>query len=171
VSGEKVQLVNPEVRMLEIAKAIVLREQDVAGREHDIARRRQELETKERELAEKKRDLVQLRLDFSAVATGKEESPRPAPDGPPPVRDGRHPSLARAAATVAHRVLSLLEMEPRPLTAGEIYNQLELPPPIDTLRTTLWKMEKHGLIARPFPGQYCALQYAGTFSASGEGVG
>lgn len=144
-------------RMLELAKVIVLCEQDVASRKHDIIRRRQELETKERELTVRVDQLEQLKLDFSAVANGRAEAVR---DGPPlPSVEARGPSLARATATVAMRVLAVLEMEPRALTAGEIFNLLELKPPIETLRTTLWKMEKHGLIARPFPGGYCARQY------------
>ncbi len=50
----------------------------------------------------------------------------------------------------------------------EIFNLLELPPPIETLRSTLWKMADHGLIARPFPGHYCALQFASQFQATGN---
>jgi hypothetical protein len=161
-----VQLVKPEA-MLELAKVIVLREQDVAGREHDLARRRQELAAKERELEARKAELRQLRFDFAAVANGeKMASSAPAP--PSTAIERHRPSLARASATVAQRVLVVLEMEPRAMSAQEIFDLLKLPPPIETLRTTLWKMEKHGLIARPFPGHYCGLQYAGAIGASTE---
>jgi hypothetical protein len=152
--------------MLEIAKAIVLKEQDVAGREHDVARRRQELAVKERELEVRKAELQQLRFDFAAVASGEKVSSSP----PSMAIEPRRPALARASATVAQRVLVVLEMEPRAMSAQEIFDVLELPPPIDTLRTTLWKMEKHGLIARPFPGHYCALEHAGVIGFS-EGTG
>ncbi len=144
--------------MLEIAKAIILREQDIATREHDVARRRHELETKERDLRNQKGELEQLRLDFSAAARGQALVEPSEPESASLVESER-PPLARANATVAQRVLALLEMEPRALSPLEIFNLLELPPPIETLRTTLWKMEKHQLIARPFPGHYCALQY------------
>lgn len=162
-----------EAIMLELAKAIVVREQDVANRELDVRRRRRELETKERELDTRRQELQQLRLDFSAAARGHATSPaqdrattadlRPAS---PPDR----PSIARAQATIAQRVLAFLEMEPRALSPMEIFNLLELPPPIETLRATLWKMENHNLIARPYPGHYCALQYVAQFR-SGESVG
>jgi hypothetical protein len=156
--------------MLELARAIVVREQDVAGRELDVRRRRQELEAKERELDERRRELHQLRLDFSATAKGQATSPRPAPADTRPTAQTPRPSLARAQATIAQRVLAFLEMEPRALSPMEIFNQLELPPPIETLRATLWKMEHHNLIARPYPGHYCALQYLGQFR-SGESAG
>ena len=73
--------------------------------------------------------------------------------------------------TVAYRVLGVLEMEPRALSPAELFNMLELPPPIETLRTTLWKMAERGLIARPFPGGYCALQYEAMVKRASEGVG
>jgi hypothetical protein len=159
-----VQLVKPDA-MLELAKVIVLREQDITGREHDVARRRQELALKERELEARKAELQQLRFDFAAVASGQKVlSPPLAPSST--AIEPRRPSLARASATVAQRVLVVLEMEPRAMSAQEIFDVLELPPPIDTLRTTLWKMEKHRLIARPFPGHYCALQHVGAIGAS-----
>jgi hypothetical protein len=159
----------PEDQLLELAKAVVLREQDVAARELDVARRRQELEDKERELAVRKRELQQLRFDFSATAKGDPVRVAPPTHVPSVLAKTKQPSLARTQATVAQRVLVLLEMEPRALSPMEIFNMLELPPPIETLRTTLWKMENNGLIARPFPGHYCALQFASHFSPSVTG--
>jgi hypothetical protein len=149
-----VDLVRPD-RMLALAKAIVLREQDIAGREHDIARRKQELQAKEQELAARMGELEQLRFDFSAVAHGRAESDESIARA----ITHRGPSIARASATVAQRVLALLTMEPRSLSPVEIFNTLELPPPIETLRATLSKMLQRGLVARPFPGFYCALEY------------
>ena len=145
--------------MLHLAKTIVLTEHDVSARRHDIVRRRQELVVKESELATRETELQQLRLDFSAAASGHAKARR-SPESTMSAADTKKgPSLARAAATVAQRVLSVLEMEPRALSPAELFNMLELPPPIETLRTTLWKMAQHGLIARPFPGGYCARQY------------
>jgi hypothetical protein len=154
----------PSDEMLELAKAIVLREQDVAAREHDVIRRKQELDDRLRELDKRKGELRQLRFDFGAIATG-DGGPSKIPNvvasttsaAPSLAKAG--PSLARGMATIAERVLPLLEMEPRAFSPSEIFNLLELPPPIETLRTTLWKMAQRGLIARPFSGVYCARQY------------
>lgn len=147
-------LVKADERMLEMAKVIVLREQDIASREHDVTRRRQELTDRERDLDTRKAELKQLRFEFAEVANGKT---------PPPAVEARaipeHPQLARTMATIAQRALAVLEMEPRAFSPAELFNMLELPPPIETLRTTLWKMAQRGLIARPFAGVYCARQY------------
>lgn len=83
----------------------------------------------------------------------------------------RHPPLARANSTIAHRVLAALEMEPRALSPAELHSILELPPPIETLRAIMWKMEKHGLIAKPFPTHYCALQHEAVLRAGGRAAG
>ncbi|MBX3206755.1 MAG: hypothetical protein KF764_16920 [Labilithrix sp.] len=152
--------------MLEMARVIVLREQDVAAREHDLARRKQELEDRQRELEQRKADLQQLRFAFAEVASGKA-----VPERPTEIVCQPRPPLARAMATIAQRVLVLLEMEPRAFSPAELFNALELPPPIETLRTTLWKMAQRGLIARPFPGVYCARQYEAAVSSAAERAG
>src|SRR5258706_15871798 len=114
--------------MLELAKVIVLREQDVQAREGEIARRRQELAHREEELATRRGELKQLKFEFAEIANGKRE-PTSAPEARPP--------LARTMATIAQRVLAAIEMEPRAFTPSELHDFLELPPPIETLRATL----------------------------------
>lgn len=166
---------NSEALMLNLAKGIVLREQEVANRELDVARRRQELTVKEHALATSRHALEQLRLDFSAAARGESvlgsaQAHVAQPADEQQASGARRPSLARTQATVAQRVLVLLEMEPRALAPAEIFNLLELKPPIETLRATLWKMAEHSVIARPYQGHYCALQYAAQFR-SGKSTG
>lgn len=149
-------------QLLHLAKAVLLCEQDVAAREQDVARRQQELKEREAELHERQELLRRLRDQFTAAANGNAEHAQPEqPSSLPSTAHApaRRPSLARTHATIAQRVLVALEMEPRAFTPSELYNVLELPPPIETLRTTLWKMAQRGLIARPFPGLYCACQY------------
>jgi hypothetical protein len=156
-------VVKNEARILELAKAIILQEQEISAREHDIARRRRELEAKERELVARRDELERLRVLFSAAAQGQSEAG--TEESQAAARERR--TNARAEATVAQRVLAVLEMEPRALAAGEIFNLLELKPPMETLRTTLWKMENHGLIARPYLGHYCALQHLAVIMGRG----
>jgi hypothetical protein len=146
--------------MLVLARAIVLREQDIAIRERDVARRKRELEERVAELDVQRRELQQLRLNFSAVASPGASTPATVEsEVAAEFVSSMHPPLAKASSTVAHRVLAALEMEPRPFSPSDLFNFLELPPPIETLRTTLSKMYNAGLIARPFPGLYCALQH------------
>ena len=151
-------LVRREDWLLERAKAIVMREQDVSAREQDIARRRQDLVERERELHVKRTELQQLRFAFAEVASGEK-----------PIEDDAtisvEPALARTMSTIAARVLAVLEMEPRAFSPSELFDVLELPPPIETLRTTLWKMAQRGLIARPVGGHYCARQHEGVVMA------
>jgi hypothetical protein len=166
---------NSEALMLNLAKGIVLREQEVANREVDVARRRQELAAREHALMTSRRALEQLRLDFSAAARGESVLGSAQAHVAQPAEEHqasgqRRPSLARTQATIAQRVMVLLEMEPRALSPIEIFNLLELKPPIATLRATLWKMAEHSVIARPYQGHYCARQYAAQFQA-GESTG
>lgn len=163
-------LIRREEWLLARAKVIVLREQDVAAREHELVRRRQELAEKEHELESKKSELQQLRFEFTEIASGRKElvSERESPTLP---LQASHPALARTMATIATRVLTVLEMEPRAFSPSELFNVLELPPPIETLRTTLWKMAQRGLIARPFSGVYCALQYEAVVRTRSEQAG
>jgi len=159
--------VEPTDKILELARAIVLREQDVAAREQDVVRRKQELDARQRELAARKVDLEQLKLRFAEVASGRDVQTENADAFPRPLPP--HPALARTSPTVAERVLSVLEMEPRAFSPPELLNLLELPPGIDTLRTTLSKLEKRGLISRPFPGHYCANQHVQTVLKASAG--
>ena len=164
-----------ESLMLDLAKGIVLREQEVKARELDVAQRRKELAERERALLSSRQALQQLHLDFSAAARGEGVLGPVQPQVEQPAAE-RQPSetrprpLARTQATVAKRVMDLLDMEPRLLSPAEIFNLLELKPPIETLRATLWKMAEHDVIARPSQGHYCSKLHAHLFRA-GENAG
>jgi hypothetical protein len=161
-----VTLLNPQ-EIRDIARALALREQDVATREGEIARREQDLSVKRRELTEAKADLKQLELRFQQATGGAPTRASEAIGTPPRVG----PSLARANATVAARILALLEMEPRALSPAEVHSLLELPPPPDTVRTTLWKMADAGIVVRLARGTYCSHRHAVDVLRTGEGAG
>jgi len=111
-----------------------------------------------REIVRREQELGRLRTEFARLAGEDAQLELPIAQPPQPVvvvapLPPKRPSLARPS-TLAVRITSLLDMNPRSLTASEIQMLLESADSLDTIRTTLSKLAGRGLIERVGPGAY-----------------
>ncbi len=127
-------------RLLQLARYIVQLENELALRRAEFARLTHEPE--------------QMVLPLDAPGDG-------TPDA---VASG--PFLARTTGLPV-RVQSVLDLSPKPLTAGDIALQLGQPESIDTIRAVLSKLLARGTVERPGVGLYRSAR-GGHKSAAGE---
>lgn len=113
-----------------------------------------------REIVRREQELGRLRAEFARLAGDDPQLELPlTPSGTEETQQvvaslrATRPSLVKGS-TLALRIVSLLELNTRPLTAPEIQTLLESSDPIDTIRTTLSKLVARGAIERIGPGTY-----------------
>jgi hypothetical protein len=146
-----------EERLLELAKLIMLYEQDIASRERDVVKRRKDLQVEEHKLTSDKEQLEKVRRSFSAAARGEVLA-----IGESTIFTTVETIKTRRLSTIQERILVVLEKEPKALSATEVFDALE--PSVNktakhVVQTALSKLYYRGLVARPFYGHYCALEY------------
>lgn len=146
---------------MQLARTIVLREQEIEKRSQELAKLRAEFARAmhEPEQGGDQLDLPISEKDEPQETQSIEVATRPALTARPNIARAGTSFASSFAASLVQRVYSALQVEPRAFTASEIANRLEMTDAIDTIRTTLSKLYNRNMIARPFLGQYCALEY------------
>ena len=136
---------------------------EIFAREEDIRKRELKLGKARGELASLRARLEQLISDPEAVIPNQGSGQQTAI-----VATG--PGLARATATIAARIISILDGEPNAMSADDVAGHFDEEVNLDVIRTTLSKLHQRGVIARPEPGRYSSMAYAEEILEGKRGV-